>query len=216
MTDRPAEHLIEKLAADARPVAPLASPTRRAATTLTVFACAGALAIAASDTQALLARHAGREIQFAFEMAAILATGLLAVTAAFFAAVPGRSRLWLAAPIPTFLAWLLLSGAGCYADPASGDAAVHAGNSLHCLRFILATSAGLAVPLIWQLSRATPVEALHVALLAGLGCAALSAFLLAFFHPFDVTFVDLAIHLAAIILVTGTMALLRRRTLRPA
>lgn len=217
MTASPVNHLIEKLSADARPVAPLASPWRRAATTLVVFAAAGGVAIAASDTGALLARHAGRERQLASEMAAILLTGLLAVIGAFFVAVPGRSRWWFAAPLPSFLAWLLLSGAGCYAGLLSGDrSASDGGDSLHCLLFITGTSAALAIPLIWRLSLATPVEALRVALLAGLGSAALSAFLLAFFHPFDVTFLDLAVHLAAILLVTGTLTLLRRRALRPA
>lgn len=213
MTDRPVDRLIETLSAEIRPVTPLAPPWRRAAATLAAFAVAGGVAIATSDPGVLLARHAGRELQLALELSAILLTGLLAVTAAFFAAVPGRSRLWLAAPLPPLLVWLLLSGAGCFAASAD-DPASH--GSLRCFVFITATSAGLAVPLIWRLSLAAPLHALRVALLAGLGSAALSAFLLAFFHPFDVTFLDLAVHLAAILLVTGTLALLRGPTLRPA
>ena len=31
-----------------------------------------------------------------------LATGVLAVLGAFFVSIPGRSRLWLLAPLPSF------------------------------------------------------------------------------------------------------------------
>jgi hypothetical protein len=74
----------------------------------------------------------------------------------------------------------------------------------------------LGAPLLWRLSRASPIEPLPVALLGGLGAAALAAFLLQFFHPFAVTFIDLAVHLVSIGLVVGVAALLRRRTLSPA
>jgi uncharacterized membrane protein len=52
--------------------------------------------------------------------------------------------------------------------------------------------------------------------LGGLGTAALAAFILQFFHPFAVTFVDLAFHLMAIAIVVSAAALLKRRTLSPA
>lgn len=217
MTSRSTEHgvdkIIDALAADARPVTALRSPWRRAATTLGLFALAGAIAIALSDVGALLARYAGREIQLAVEMAAILVTGLVAIAGAFHVAIPGRSRLWLAAPLPFLFAWLMLSGASCY---RAGPFRWEFGDSLHCLAFITGTSAVLAVPLVWRLSRASPIYALQVALLGGLGVAALSAFLLHFYHPFDVTVVDLAVHLSAILGVTGAMALLRRPVLSPA
>lgn len=215
MTDRSVDELIAALAADARPVEPLAPPSRRAATTLALFAAAGAAAIAASDPRALLTRYAGREALLALEMTALLAAGLLAITGAFFASVPGRSRRWGGAACAFFAVWLLLSGAGCYAG--SGRAAdLHPGNSLHCLLFIAGSSAALSLPLVWRLSRAAALEPLKVALLAGLGIAALSALLLHFYHPFAVTPFDLAVHWTTMALVTTTMILLRRRMFRPA
>lgn len=218
MTQRPLEHLIDALAADARPVRPLASPPRRAMTLLLGFALVGGLAVLAlSDVQQLLTRYTGREAALALELAAMLATGLLAVTGAFSVSIPGRSKRWLVAPVPPFLLWLLLSGVGCYADLVrSGPTGWELGESLHCLSFIIATSVLFAVPLVWRLSRAKPVDPLPVAILAGLGAAALSAFLLQFFHPFSVTFIDLAVHVAAILAVVGVMSLLGRRTLAAA
>ena len=218
MTARPTDELIETLATDARPVRPLAGPLRRALAILAAAALVGALAILGlGDAGQLLTRYAGREWLMALEMAAMLGTGLLAVTGAFFVSIPGRSRRWLFAPLPTFLAWLLLSGLGCYGELIrSGSSDGEIGHSIDCLLFILATSLFLGAPLVWRLSRAAPIEPLPVALLGGLGTAALAAFLLQFFHPFAVTFIDLAVHLAAILLVVGATALMNRRALAPA
>jgi len=218
MTELPLEQLIDALAGDARAVRPLAPPPRRAMTLLAGIALLGGLAVyALSDVQQLLARYTGREVALVIEMAAMLATGVLAVTGAFFVSIPGRSKRWLAAPVPPFLLWLLLSGVGCYGDLVrSGPSGWELGESLHCLSFIIATSVILAVPLVWRLSRAKPVDPLPVATLGGLGAAALSAFLRQFFHPFTVTFIDLAVHFAAILLVVGVVSLLGRRTLAAA
>jgi hypothetical protein len=98
----------------------------------------------------------------------------------------------------------------------NGPTGLELGHSLDCLLFILATSIFLAPLLIWRLSRAAPIDPLPVALLGGLGIAALAAFLLNFFHETDVTVIDLAVHLVAILLVVAATGLLNRRTLAPA
>jgi hypothetical protein len=218
MTVRPAGELIDALCAEVRPVEPLPNPLRRSVTTLAALALVAAAAIYLfGDVEPLLGRFAGRQALLAAEMIAMLATGVLGVTAAFFAAIPGRSRLWLLAPLPFFAAWLLLSGMGCYRELAhSGPAGWETGHSAQCLMFIVGASLLLGAPLLWRLSRARPIDPLPVALLGGLGTAALSAFVLLFFHQTAVTFIDLAIHLVAILLVTGAAALLRRQTLSPA
>jgi hypothetical protein len=212
------DELIEALAADARPVRPLGSPMKRAAITLGVLGLAGALALALfGDFGQLRGRYAGREEVLMLEMGAMLATAVLGITAAFFLSIPGRSKRWLLAPLPPLLAWLLLSGAGCYEDAvARGLSEWKIGHSADCLVFILVASAAVGAPLAWRLSRATPIDPLHVALLGGLGTAAGAAFLLQFFHPFEVTVVDFAIHLFSLALVVGAAALINRRLLSPA
>jgi hypothetical protein len=150
-------------------------------------------------------------------MAAMLTTGVLAVTAAFFLAVPGRSRFWILLPLPPFSAWLLLSGLGCYEQLLrSGASGWELGESFHCLLFIVGTSILIGGPVAWRLSKARPIHPLPVAVAAGLGTAAFGAFLLQFFHPFAVTFLDLALHLTGILLVIGGAALFKNRALRPA
>ncbi len=214
MTDKRTDALIDAIAADARPVRPLAPPLARALALLVPLALLGGFAIwLFADLSGLVRRHSGRESSMMLEMGAMLATGLLAVTGAFFLSIPGRSRLWLWAPLPTLALWLSLSGAGCWAALGAAAADRHVG--MDCLIFILAASLLLGAPLVWLLSRASPIEPVRVALLAGLGIASLSAFLLQFFHPFTITFLDLGVHLAAVAIVIGAMALTARRTLRP-
>lgn len=212
------ETLIDRLAADVRPVTPLRSPALRAALALAAIALFAGIAVAVlGDVGQLRQRYAGREAMLALEMTAMLATGALALIGAFALSIPGGSRRWLAAPIPSFAVWLLLSGLGCYGDFVRRSGADwEVGESVHCFAFILATSAVLAPLLIWKLARARPIEPLPVALLGGLGIAAISALVLQFFHPFTVTFIDLAVHLIAILIVVGTAGLTNRRSLAPA
>lgn len=212
------DSLIDQLAADVRPVRPLRAPALRALIALTAIALVAGLAIVVlGDVGELSQRYAGREAFLALEMAAMAATGMLSIIAAFFVSIPGRSRRWIAAPLPFFAVWLLLSGLGCYDDLVRrGGVAWELGESMHCLSFILATSALLAPLLVWRLARAKPIEPLPVALLGGLGIAATSALVLQFFHPFTVTFIDLAVHLVAIGIVVGAIGLLNRRALAPA
>jgi len=84
------------------------------------------------------------------------------------------------------------------------------GESAHCFIFITAASVPLAIGLFWMLRRARPMGALTVAALGTLGVAATAAFVLQFFHPFDVTVIDLAFHLAAVGLVVLIGTVLRQ------
>ncbi len=218
MTNRPTDQLIDLLSSNVKPVAPLPPPLARAGVTLAAMALLSGLAfVLLHESNPLQSRGPGGEGLVWFEMLAMLATGILAVTGAFFMAIPGRSRYWLGAPLVPFAAWLLLSGAGCYRDLVrAGPAGWQLGHSMDCLIFIVGASLLLGAPLVWRLSRAAPIDPLPVAALGGLGTAALAAFLLQFFHPFAVTFIDLAVHIASIIIVIGLTALLKRPMLRPA
>ncbi len=218
MTASPTDTIINQLVADAGPVRPLRAPALRALLAVAAIGMAAAFAIVVlGDVSELRNRYAGREALLALEMLAMLLTGVLAIVAAFVVSIPGRSKRWIAAPIPFLALWLLFSGLGCYDDfVRRGGVGWELGESMHCLLFIVATSALLAPLLIWRLARAKPIDPLPVALLGGLGVAAISAFVLQFFHPFTVTFIDLAVHLVAILIVVGAVGLVNRRALAPA
>ena len=218
MTAQQTDALIDALSAAASPVKRLASPLARAVAALAGLAMVGLIAILLLPNDNPLAmRGAGGEMQTGLELGAALLAGVLAVVAAFHVAIPGRSRGWLAVPLPALALWLGFSGLGCWRDLArNGPSGWELGHSMDCFAFIIAASLVLGFPLAWRLSRAAPIDPLPVAVLGGLGIAALSAFFLQFFHPFAVTFLDLAVHVIAIGVVIFLASLLRRPMLRPA
>lgn len=217
MSGRDTGALIAELAAEARPVTPLAPPLRRAGLTLAVLIGAGAVsAWLWGDWRGLVERYSGREALMWLEMAAMLATALTAVPAAFALSVPGAPRGWRYLPAAPLAAWIALSGIGCVGDlERLGTAGFGLGHGGDCLIFILVAGAAVGAPLLWRLSRARPIDPMPVALLGALGAAALAALLLQFFHPFAVTLFDLGLHFGAVLILLAAAAA-GRRLLRPA
>ena len=204
------ERVIATLAAQLQPVRRLRSPLLRALLWLAVVGAAGGV---------LIAREVGLGIflqRFAVPRVAVedFATALTAITAviaAFELSVPGHSPRWVVLPVLPFLVWIGASGLGCVRNGLGlHGAAGLAGDSPHCFVFIAGASVPLALGLFWMLRRARPIAPLPVAALATLGVAASAAFMLQFFHPFDVTVIDLALHLSAVGLVVLIGTLWRR------
>lgn len=206
----PTDKLIADLAADGKPVRRLSPPMVRAAAWLAVIGAASlAFVLHGSD----LAKFAVRasDPRMAVELAATLATGLAGVIAAFHFSVPDRSRAWAWLPAPFIAIWISLSGLGCYTHWAEQDARGWAlGQSSQCFIFILTVGVPLAGLLIWRLRRSAPLQPRLTAALAAVGVAGLSAFILQFFHPFDVTLLDLGAHLAAALVLIGVMTIAGR------
>ncbi|MDE2219384.1 MAG: DUF1109 family protein [Gammaproteobacteria bacterium] len=210
MDKRNTERLIESLSQDLAPVRPLAPPARRA---LLWLAAAGLLIGIAllrfADLGAFAARHAAPRL--ALESAAMLLTAITAIVAAFHLSLPDRSSLWRYAPLPPLLLWIATSSLGCLQYGLGlGPAGDRVGESGHCFAFILMVSLPLTALLYAVLRRAHPLELLPVALTAALGAGALAAFALQFFHRFDVTAIDLALHLAAVLVVAAIAGASRR------
>jgi len=213
MSDFQTEELIRSLATELQPVRRLAPPALRAALWLAAVAAVLALALPyLANWPTFEARMAVPRV--CAECVAVGVTGVTAVLAAFIVSVPGRSRYWAALPLPSAFAWLGSSGLGCLRNGWS----LHGpggflGESTHCFVFIVAVSVPLSLLLFAALRRARPIAPLPVALLGTLGVAALADFILEFFHPFDVTVIDLTLHLAAIGLVMLVGVALRGRLL---
>ena len=214
------ERLIERLAADARPVRPLLPPALRALLWLAGAAAALAAAILLFADLGVFARRAS-EPKLACELVGTLLTGILAVVAAFELSLPDRSRAWALLPLPAFALWLASSGYSCWRHWLTfGPEGWEIGESWHCFRFILATSVPLAASLVLVLRRARPLSPLPCVALGGLGVGAIAAFALQFFHPFDVTFMDLAVHAVSVAIVVAVVVAVertgeRRLALRP-
>ncbi len=204
------DKLIESLAAQLRPVRRLRAPLLRALAWLVVVGGCGAVIIAREvGLGTFMQRFAAPRV--ALEDIATALTAITAIIAAFELSVPGRSPRWALLPVLPFVVWLGASGLGCLRNGLSlHGAGGISGDSPHCFEFIVGASVPLALGLFWMLRRARPIAPLPVAALGTLGVAASAAFMLQFFHPFDVTVIDLALHLAAVALVVLVGTLWRR------
>jgi hypothetical protein len=194
--------LISSLARDLKPVKRLPPPGRRALLWLVVVALLAAIFVAVfADMDVFM--HRAADPKLALELAGTFLTGILAVLAAFELSVPDRSAAWALLPLPSFLLWIGSSGYSCWRHWLTlGPQGWEVGESAHCFAWILGFGVPLAIALLVVLRKARPLAPFRVAAMAGLGVASLSAFLLQFFHPFDVTFMDLGLHLAGVAVVT--------------
>jgi hypothetical protein len=200
------DRLIAELAAGAAPVRRLRPPAIRAALWLLVVAAIAAAIVLAFANLPMFAARASNP-KLALELAGTLLTGILAVLAAFELSLPDRSAAWVLLPLPSFALWLGASGYSCWRHwLAFGPGGWEIGESADCFRFILGFGIPLGLALLFVLRRARPLAPVRVAAMGGLGVAALAAFFLQFFHPFDVTFMDLGVHLIAVALVAGFAA----------
>lgn len=207
------ENLIANLAADASPVKPLAPPLQRAALWVAGFA---AVMIAAIWLRGNFAESAARfsDLTVRFEFAGAFLTGLTALIAAFFVSLPDRSRMWLLFPVLPLSFWLVGSGYGCYLhliEFGSGGWAL--GESWDCIGFILGISLPASIALFLALRRSMPLDPIAPLMVGGLGVAGLAAAALQFFHPFDITFLDLGAHVLAVGIVSVALTLFGKRRL---
>ena len=197
MTDD-TEGLIARLTDGLEPVKRLSPPGLRAAIWLGIVAVLGAGIVFGFSDLSMFVRRI-HDPKLALELTGTLLTGILAVVAAFELSLPDRPITWALLPAPSFALWLGSSGYSCWRQwIVRGPGGLAPGETAHCFLWIVGFGVPLAVALFLALRRAQPLAPGPVAAMAGLGVASLAAFLLQFFHPYDVTFIDLGSHLAAV------------------
>ena len=202
--------LIEQLADEARPVRRLQPPGLRAALWLAVVGIVIVLAVGRFADLPLFVQRA-QSARLDWEMAGMLLAVVLAVIAAFHLSLPDRSPFWGLLPLPPFGLWLASMGYNCYQHLFTDGWAL--GSSWDCLKFIVGASVPLGGTLFFLLYRAAPLAPVRVAAVGSLGVASIAAFALQFFHPVDVTFMDLTTQMIAVglvVLATSGYARLRR------
>jgi hypothetical protein len=208
------DDLIQTLASELRPVRRMHPPSRRAFVWLAFAAIIVALIILRyARLEMVMQRMAVTRV--ALESLGSALTAITAIFAAFELSVPGHSRRWLWLPLPPLALWLFASGTGCIQN-GLGLHSPYAAHTPSCFVFIAVTSIPTSIGLFWMLRRARPIAPLPVAALGALGVAALSATVLEFFHPFDVTWLDLGFHLGAVMVVVALATALRKRLLAAA
>lgn len=197
----PLDDLIDKLAAESGRVRRLAPPTTRALIWLLAVAAVSALAIFSfADLPLFMSRMDDAKLKL--EIAGIFLTGIAAIVAAFHLSLPDRSSAWALLPLPPLVLWIGSSGYACWRHWIEfGREGWRLGESADCFQMILGASLPLGAALLLALAKAKPLNPVPVTVVGGLGVAAIGALLLQFFHPFDVTFMDLGVHAVAVGLV---------------
>jgi hypothetical protein len=214
--DNNSDRLIAQLTAELAPVRRLRSPTVRALIWLAVVAAIAVVLAASVDLSALMRRLAAAPDMWISALAAAV-TAVLAALAAFHLSVPGRSRVWALAPLPSLLVWIGASGAGCLRAWVIPDAhPANMGEAKDCLVFIIGFSVPLSALLVVMLRSALPLDTGLTATMAGLAAAAAAASLLVLFHPFDAGATDLAVHAFAVAVVVVALRIIGSRSLQSA
>jgi hypothetical protein len=179
--------LIDVLVADATPVRRLQPPVARAACWL-LFAAAVMLFVGiAHGVRADLAVKLHQPL-FATGVAAAVATGILAATAAFVASVPGRSRLWLLLPAPAFLTWVTTIGYGCLTNWVTiGPEGMSVGETARCFATLVLVGTPLWLAMLIMLRHVARLSPGPVTMAGSLAVAAITAVALSILHPLAAT-----------------------------
>jgi hypothetical protein len=202
------DELIDTLVERAAPVRRLRPPLVRAALWL---AFAGLLIATMASGAGIGPDFMDRLRRPAFTVSAALATGILSTLAAFTVSIPGRSRWWLALPLPPLAVWMSTIGYGCFADWVSLEPGFRLGEELRCAAILVLTSTPLAIALAAMLRHGAILRPGAVALCGGLAIAAIVAAALPLFHDHDATAMILLWNLGTAALITGITGLLGRR-----
>jgi len=194
--------LIARLSNRLPPVRRIAPAWARAAAWLALVGLFAAALAARADLPAVAARLMAYPDMWLAVLGSV-ATALLGAFAAMQLSLPDRSRRWALLPLPAAALWLGASGLGCLRqEVAAALRSATMGEAMEdCMPFILGVSLVLAMPLALLLWRARPLRPELVAGVGGLATAAAASSLLWFEHPFDASAADLAVHVAAVLLV---------------
>ena len=208
---RTLDDIVASLSADLRPVRRLRAPSLRAALWVGMVAVMAAGLASCCDVGAMTDHLRAAPDMWLAALGSTL-TAVFGAVAAFQLSVPGRGAWWGLLPLPTLLLWMGASGMGClrtWIVPGAENATFF--ETRHCLTSILLLSVPLMALMVVMLRRACPLRPNLTALVSGLAVAAASATLLNFFHPYDASAADLAVHLVAVLLVIALNQVLSRK-----
>lgn len=214
------EQLIERLAADLRPVEFVGTPLRRTLRWLLISLPWVIVVILVMGLRPDLRVRLG-DPRWVVEEAAAAATAVTAAIAAFSAEIPGRGRRVRLLPLPPLALWLATLGQGCLQAWISRNPA---GLILHadwrCLPGVLIVSLLPGIVLAFMLLRGSPIAPVLTSALGGLAAAALGEVGLRLVHEADASLMVLIWQggtMVGLTVLAGAMGprLLRWRHLRP-
>jgi hypothetical protein len=205
--------LIAELEAGATPVRRLPPPWARAARWLMIAVPAVAAVIVLMTPRPDLGARLG-EVRFAVELAAALATAILAAFAAFALTVPGHSRTIALLPLLPLAVWLGSVGQSCVGEWAAlGPAALDVRVDWDCLRAAFPVGAAPAAAMVLMLRRGAPLFPRISFALGALAVGALANAGLQIYHEGDISIMVLVWHFGSVAVLAAIAALLGRLAL---
>ena len=196
-------HLIDLLAASAKPVKRLRPPLLRAVLWLLLATLVFVLLAVGHGVRQDFAQRV-MQPAFVVGMLASLATGVLGAVAAFFLSLPDRSRAWGLLPVPALLVWVSTVSYGCLTHWVDiGPDGVRMGEAARCFATLIITSLPLSLGLFLMLRHAAWLRPTAVTLTGGLAVAAMTATALSLFHDLDATIMVLIWNLGVAAMIVG-------------
>lgn len=191
----PTSNLIAALSAKPKPVRRIGKPLARTAAWLALAALLlGVLAISHS-MRPDLALHL-QDPQFRLRLFATAATGVLSALAAFMASVPGRSRLWMALPLPAVALWISTIGYQCLTNWVSlGLDGMTLGQTADCFATLVMIGLPLSLTAGLMLRHARYFNLNGVVFMATLSVSGISALAMTLFHALDASVLILGFNL---------------------
>ncbi len=205
--------LMQRLAAEARPVRVMHRPLLRAGCWLVIAAALIVLLAVGHGVRPDIAERIG-DPSFVVCTAASLLTGALAAIGCLVASLPDRSRTWLLLPLPPLAAWVASIGYGCLTDWVSFDAdGVRVGEALRCLATLLLVSLPLSAAIFVMLRHAARLRPTLVTMTAGLAVAGMTATAMSLLHQVDASIMILLWNIGMAGLIVAIESVLGRRIL---
>ena len=196
-------HLINLLAASAKPVRRLRPPLVRATLWLLLAALVFALLAVGHGLRGDFAQRVSQPA-FVIGIVASLVTGILAAVASFFLSLPDRSRAWALLPLPALLLWISTVSYGCLTNWVSiGPDGMRMGEAARCFATLMLTGMPLSIALYVMLRHAAWLRPTAVTVTGGLAVAAMTATALSLFHDLDATVMVLVWNFGVAVVIVG-------------
>ena len=149
------------------------------------------------------------ELPFQLEVIAALLTGVLAAFAAFASGIPGRSKWWMALPLPALAVWMAVIGQQCLSNWIVIDPeGMTLGESAECLATVGLTSLPLSLALVVMLRHAVVMRPVASYLLGSLAVAGIAGAALSLMHTLDASVMIILFNVATTLVMVSAAALM--------
>jgi hypothetical protein len=205
---RTTQDIVDALSTNLAPVRRQASPIMRTLLWLALAALViGLLALVHGLRPNLFTR--ATELPFQLEVIGALLTGMLAAFAAFVSGIPGRSKWWMALPLPVLALWMAVIGQQCLTNwIVTGPEGMSLGESAECLATVGLTSLPLSLALVVLLRHAVVMRPLGTYVLGSLAVAGIAGAAMSLMHALDASVMIILFNVVTTLMMVSAAALL--------